>query len=230
MKREFKVKSIPQCLKQYKSTEDENAVNYVTTSGRLYKELKEDGFSDYITEILLDEEHPGLLFPEQIVYLNDQIKGFIKTKPVGTRLNRLNAKKTEIIDILIALKIFERQLEEFSYNTGLSIYEMRAHNLLFTPDKRIVTVDIDNTQPVEYLGYESLPCFNNTIQLSRALYPIFMNGKFKSKTLQQIQSECLGEGYTKPSEFINEALDIMDHYIDVNTLEDYKNGLVLLRK
>ena len=34
----------------------------------------------------------------------------------------------------------------------------------------------------------------------------------------------------KPSKFIGEALEKMDHYIDVESISDYQKGLSLLRK
>ena len=76
MKREFRVKEIPQCLKQTKIGEGTNAACYVTTSGRLYKELHGEGEDDYITKQLLDYKYPGLAFPEQIIYLNDKVIHF----------------------------------------------------------------------------------------------------------------------------------------------------------
>ena len=231
MKKEFKVKEIPQCLKQTKIGEGANANCYITTSGRLYKELKGEGIDDYITKQLLDYKYPGLAFPEQIIYLNDKLKGFLRDVVEGTKVSDLDLTKTDISDFLIAMMVFENQLKEFSYDTGLSLYEINNNNLIYTKDKRLVNIDTDNTQPFDYLGYTvGNPFFENMKEFANSIAPILLTGNFKSRRLNQLQKECILGGYMRPSTFVSEALEKMDHFIDVKTISDYQKGLTLLRK
>ena len=74
------------------------------------------------------------------------------------------------------------------------------------------------------------PYYENQKYLAESLENIFMKGEFKSQRLQQLQKEILVSGCMRPSTFISEALDKMDHFIEVQSIEDYQKGLSLLRK
>ena len=148
-------------------------------------------------------------------------------KTVGVLINELDLSKVNIGDFLTALMNFENQLREFSYDTELDIYDLNQ-GLVYTEDKKLVNVNTEAIQPFAYPVTN--PYFENLKCLSEVLNDIFMKGEFKSTRLQQLQRECQVVGSMKPSVFISEVLGKLDKIADINTVKDYQEGLVLLRK
>ncbi len=205
-----------------------NGTCYLTSDGRVYKQYHTQGIDDDITAMLLELQYEGFTFPEQLVIVDGILKGYLKKYEEGQTLDKLNYSKVKLVDFLKALRRFENQLRDFSYETNLDVYDLNLHNLIYTPDKRIVDIDTDPIAPFTYpVGN---PHYENSKYLAESLNKIFMEGEFQSARLQQLQRECLVGGFIRPSTFISEAAEQMDKMATIDTIQDYNEGLVLLRK
>ncbi len=228
MEKRINVEKIPESFKAKELGTGHNGTAYLTSDDKVYKEYHTEGIDDEVTDKLLDLDYEGFTFPKQLVIEKGKFKGFIKDYVEGVSLEDLDLDKTNVYDFLIALRKFEEQLMEFSYDTELDVYDLNLNNLVYTEDKRIVDIDTDPMHPFTYPVTN--PYYENQKYLAESLHSIFMNGEFKSLRLQQLQNEILVGGFMKPSKFIGEALEKMDHYIDVESISDYQKGLSLLRK
>jgi hypothetical protein len=219
---------VPRSLKMKKIGAGQNGKCYLTNKKQVYKEYYNKGIDDEITDRLTKLNYEGFTFPKQLVIVDGVFKGYIKDYVEGQTIDSLDRTKTNIGDFLEALKAFETQLMEFSYDTELDVCDLNLHNLVYTNDNRIVNIDTDIIHPFIYPITN--PYFENLKELSSSLQKIFLDGEFKSRELQQLQNECLVKGFMRPSTFISRALYRLDGYADINTIDDYEQGLVLLRK
>ena len=229
MKKRLDFNKIPDSYKVKVLGSGNNGTCYETSDGKVYKEFFTRGIDDEITRSLLDLKCEGFAFPEQLVYVNGILKGFLRSDNYkGVTLADLDHTTTNIGEFNDALRDFEEQIKWLSYEKEMCIYALHLKDLIYTDDKKIVDIDTDSMYPFEKLSVN--PYFENIKELGLELSSIFMNGEFKSKRLQQLQKEIIYSGCMRPSVFISEALEMMDKYIDVNTIKDYEIGLSLLRK
>ena len=228
MEKRIILDSIPESYKFKKLGSGHNGTAYLTKDGKVYKEYHTEGIDDEITDRLVGLKYEGFTFPESLVIVDGKFKGFIKEFVEGKSLDELDLDNTDVYEFLIALKKFETELQELSYEEDLDVYDLNPNNLVYTDDGRIVDIDTDPMHPFTYpVGN---PYYENQKELAETLNRIFFSGEFKSMRLQQLQKEILIGGYIKPSVFISEALEKMDKVIEVKSISDYQKGLSLLRK
>ena len=218
---------IPKDFKKTYLGSGQNGSCYLTSYGNVFKEYHTEGMDDEITRSLLELDYDGFTFPRQLVFVNGIFKGYLKQYIDGISLDKLSGL-TNIKQLVLALKKFEDSLMELSYDKCLYIYDLNLHNLLYTNENKIYDIDTDSISPFDFPFTN--PWYENMKELANVLASNFINGEFVSKRLKDLQRECLVIGCTRTSSFISEAISEMEKERKIETIDDYKKGLVLLKK
>lgn len=217
---------IPKEFKLERLGSGQNGTCYLTSDKRVFKEYHNDGMDDDITRMLLDLHYDGFTFPEQLVFINEFFKGYLKQYIEGVTLDKISSL-TEIKQLVVALKQFESSLMDLSYDRELYVYDLNLHNLIYD-GKKIYDIDTDPIAPFDFPITN--PYYENIKELANSFNGIFLSDECHNKHLQDLARESMLIGCTRPSLFMNEAIKEMEKEIEIKTISDYKKGLVLLRK
>lgn len=230
MEKHIVVDSIPSNYKFKYLGKGTNANSYLTSDGKCFKEFKTFGVYDEITESLLGLDYDGFVFPESYVFLGsfskDTYKGMIKKYIEGTQIRDLN-DAIKIREFISALKEFEDNVRDFSYDQALNLYDLNMGNLLYK-EGRIIDIDTDCTCPFDRDDIN--PYFENIKELSNCMCVKFFDGVFNKSYINDIKRESLLIGCSRPSKVMSEILSEMSRYKEIDTLRDYNEGLKLIRK
>ena len=230
MEKHIIVDRIPSGYKFKHIGEGTNANSYLTSDGKCFKEFKAFGVYDDTTESLLGLNYDGIIFPESYIFLNrlssDTYKGLIKEYVDGTPIRTLE-DAIKVREFISALKDFEDSVRDFSYDTGLSLYDLNVGNLLYK-DGKITDIDTDCVSPFEIDSIN--PYFENIKELSNCLSGKFFDGEFKKSHINDIKKESLILGWSRPSKVMSELLSEIEKEREIETLKDYYEGLKLVRK
>ena len=221
------LKEIPKEFKKTYLGSGQNGSCYLTSDGNVFKEYYTDGINDEVTRTLLELDYDGFTFPRQLVFVNEVFKGYLKQYIDGISLDNLSGL-TDVKKLITALKKFEDSLKELSYDKCLYVYDLNLRNLLYTKENKIYDIDTDSISPFDFPVIN--PWYENMKELSNPLADSFIGGEFKSKRLADLQRECLVIGCSRPSLFMSEAISEMEKERKIETIDDYKKGLVLLKK
>ena len=228
MKKILKLNEIPSDYKTKYLGEGTNGACYLTKDGEVYKEYKMHGVYDEDTKRLLELDYPGFTFPKQLIFVDDVFKGYIKDYAKGKTVESISELK-DIRKFIEALKEFETNVMDFSYDTELYLYDLNLRNLLYDEDKNIITdIDTDVISSFSY-NYRN-PYFENLKELANNLEYKFFGGDFKSGMLNDMKIECIVGGYTRPSKLMEYAIKEMEKEIEIKSLDDYNKGLNLIKK
>lgn len=227
MEREIYLSEIPKEFKKTYLGSGQNGSCYLTNDGNVFKEYHIKGIDDEITRLLLELDYDGFTFPRQLVFVNGVFRGYLKQYIDGISLNNIS-ELTNVKSLILALKNFEDSLKELSYDKCLYVYDLNLHNLLYTKENKIYDIDTDPISPFDFSFTN--PWYENMKELASALAAGFINGEFNSKRLKDLQRECLVIGCSRPSLFMSEAISEMEKEAKIETIDDYKRGLTLLRK
>ena len=230
MEKHIVIDKIPSDYKFKYLGEGTNAKSYLTKDGKCFKEFKTFGVYDEITESLLGLDYDGIVFPESYIFLNkfssDTYKGMIKRYIEGTSIRDLD-EAIKIREFINALKTFEDNVRDFSYDTALNLYDLNMGNLLYK-DGQIIDIDTDCACPFEIDSIN--PYFENIKELSNCLVTKFFEGNFNKGYINDIKRESLLIGCSRPSKVMSELLIEMSKQREVETLKDYNEGLKLIRR
>lgn len=208
--------------------EGTNGACYLTKDGQVYKEYKDQGVYDEETERLLELDYPGFTFPKQLIFIDDIFKGYIKDYAQGKTIESIEQLK-DIRKFIEALKEFETNVMDFSYETELYLYDLNLRNLLYNENKNeIIDIDTDVISSFDY--HLRNPYFENLKELSNNLEYKFFPIDYKSSTLNDMKIECIVGGYTRPSKLMEYSIKEMEKEIEVKSLDDYNKGLNLIKK
>ena len=221
------LKEIPMKFKKTYLGSGQNGSCYLTSDGNVFKEYHNKGIDDGITRSLLELDYDGFTFPRQLVFVDGVFKGYLKQYIDGVSLDNLS-ELTDIKKLITALKKFEDSLKELSYDKCLYVYDLNLRNLLYTNENKIYDIDTDSISPFDFPFVN--PWYENMKELANSLATNFMNGEFNSIRLRDLQRECLVIGCTRVSSFMSEAIFEMEKERKIETIADYKKGLILLRK
>ena len=227
MESEIYLSEIPEEFKKTYLGSGKNGSCYLTRDDNVFKEYHGKGIDDEITRSLLELDYNGFTFPRQLVFVNGVLKGYLKEYIEGVSLDNISGL-TNIKKLILAIKEFEDDIRELSYDKCLYVYDLNLHNLIYTMKNKIYDIDTDPISPFDFPITN--PWYENMKELANALAPIFINGEFKSGYLNDLKRECLVVGCSRTSLFMREAISEMERDMQIKTIDDYKKGLVLLRK
>ena len=224
MEKRIELDRIPRSLRMKKIGSSANGNFYLTSNNRVFKKFKEGSIDEILIELLMDLRYKGFTFPEQLVIVRNILAGYTNRRRNGLLLEQPNLKEIRIMDFLRAEQDFEKGLREFSYDTRLELVDPR---MFYTANKNLINVNSDMVR--EFNLAITDPGAENFRTYAASMEKLLFDGEYYSPKLNDLKRGCL-QGYVEPSVFMSEALDRLDHYAEINTLEDYNEGLVLLRK
>ena len=227
MQKEVNFKSLP---KEYTSNyidEGKNGECFLIDGNRVFKRLyNPNNFIDCI-ERLSKIKVDTFVFPEQLVYVNNNFVGYTMEYVDGTKLKYLEgAPLKEYLKEIIKC---EYSLVSLS-NKKIFMLDFTPSNVMFSKDNKIKAIDTDfyNKTSRKNVYQMNLDTFSSTI-----LTPFMdiFDTNFNNRKLN-VKKELLLEGKYLPSKFILEVLKELRKEIncELNNTSDVKASLKYIRK
>ena len=183
MEKVLHFEEIPNDFRFQKLDSDNNSTSYKTTDNKCYKEYHDTGIDDEVTRMLLDLRSESFMFPQQLVYLNEKFKGYLKKLIDGKSLEKID-DAVSVRKFIKALYEFETDLINFSNNTGLNVGYINLHDLLYNFDQnRIILNNTDSIGEEKYYT-GSISC-ENMKELSNTLVRPFLSCSYDSDRLSK---------------------------------------------
>lgn len=228
--------SIPQEYKQQIIGAGEHGKCYKTSDGEVYKEFK--GKYAYEKDLLMlsQIQSPYFAFPNKIIYLEEKLpenlKGYIMDYVDGSSFNNID-RKTKIDAIISAALDVEKNIFEISRYFYISLFDLHNNNVFFCPNNQFKIIDTDLYEYVPYKDVYGTLRENMKEWNEYLLYNLeCMFECFKSREINLHFEIAMHTGKYKASDILSEVVSEIrkETKEDVSTLEDYYEGIKLIKK
>ena len=245
------VNEIPKSFKIALLGEGSGGRAFLTQNKDVFKEFKTKDDSTIINSIEYDNYYTGnsyyynlknlttvssplFAFPTKLVYKKNRkeenLVGYLMPFMNGVEIRRIDGS-TKINTLINHSDIFEKELHNLAFNKGLQVQDLHPANILYSPDEGFKAVDTDSYDcyclEEQYITYR-----NNIREWGNLIFDMISKGyPFRNNELNNLYNMCIFSGKVKPSIIMRKALEeIIKEYHSIDSLDDYQNGLELIKR
>lgn len=228
--------SIPKEYTKIEIGSGTSGICYLTNDGKVFKKINYELTSLSVIKYLCNVKNSSFVFPTHLIYLNKKSKlefiGYLMEYIKGISFTDID-KNTNIDLIVNAIKEVENNIILFSKENNILINDLHDGNVLFTKDNKLKIIDIDL---YEYSYFEDIyPIIKYNLREWNEFILYTLNCRlscFKSDILNLHHEISVTNGKYKSSDIIEEIIQGIqkEKCEDVKTLDDYYNGLKLVKK
>ena len=197
---------------------------YLTKDNKVLKVFYNPNYFEDRVKKVYKLNVPKLVFPDEIVKLNDDFIGYLMEPIDGTLIDKVSS--IDIETFIREVRLLEYSIAELAIKKYF-LFDCRSENIMYTKDGHLVIIDTDFY--VEEKNNKELYSNNLSYFSPQLLGPILNidETEFKSKKLNHLKNLLL-EGKYLPSKFLVDLLKELRSKT-INTTEELKNKVKLVK-